>query len=70
MKLSDLKNPISALNSTMAFVWVMFSIGGAALALFEGSALIAKVGGLMLSMCAGYMFFGLGIQRSDTSEQP
>lgn len=65
-----MKNPVSELNTAMAFVWAVFSIGGAALVLFGGSSLAAKAGGLMLAMCAGYMFFGIGIQRNHTSEQP
>ena len=65
-----MKNPVSELNTKMAFVWATFSIVGAALVIFGGSPLAGKAGGLMLSMCAGYVFFGLGTQRSHTSEKP
>jgi hypothetical protein len=64
------KNPVSELNTKMALVWALFSIIGAALVLFAGSPLAGKAGGLMLSMCAGYVFFGFGVQRSHLSEKP
>ncbi len=64
-----MKSPVSELNTKMALVWALFSIVGAALVLFGGSPLAGKAGGLMLSMCAGYVFFGFGIQRSHLSEK-
>jgi hypothetical protein len=52
----------------MALVWAIFSIGGSVLVLLGGPH-AAKAGGLMLSMCAGYFFFGFGIQRSHARER-
>lgn len=65
-----MKNPVSELNTKMALVWALSSIVGAALVLFSESPLAAKAGGLMLSMCAGYWFFGQGTQCSRASEEP
>lgn len=65
-----LANPVSRLNTKMAIAWAGCSIGGAILAGYGGHPYAVEAGKIMLTMCAGYMIFGCGIESNYAPPNP
>ena len=66
---NDIKLPFSKLNTKMAVAWGVCSVGGAILAVWGEHPIAVEAGRFLLAMCAGYMVFGLGIKRPETSKE-
>jgi hypothetical protein len=65
-----LVNPVLMLKTKMAIAWAGCSIGGAILAGYGGHPYAVEAGKVVLTMCAGYMFFGFGIEPDRASSKP